>query len=383
MIICGVCGAHNDEGVAFCGSCGTYLGFAGEPADQPEQGRPGAAADTASSGKGTPPATPAAAPANSTPTPAANSAASDVVPLVVPVEASRGAGEAAPPRPPQPPPAPEGGATAEPVRPGAPSPRRRPAELPPEQREAQPGELICGHCGAGNVPTRGFCRRCGAVLADAPVVPPPPWWRRWLRRDRDGEPKAGYRPRRVVRRAYRGKVAFLVVLGLLGAAGWVYWPALNRMAATLVDRRSETSPVEPARLTASSWVPGHLPGLVLDNKTNTFWAPSGRREGRGQYLDVRFAEPFRLVAVVLFNGASARGPEYRAEGRPHTLRFTFTSPGAAATSREVVLKDVPGQQNLYMGVDDVSRVRVTIVDSVGGGPGRLVALAELEFRRRA
>jgi hypothetical protein len=174
-----------------------------------------------------------------------------------------------------------------------------------------------------------------------------------------------------------------VVLGLLGAAGWVYWPALNRMAATLVDRRSDTSPVEPAKPTASSFVPGHPPELVMDSKTYTFWAPSGRREGRGQYVDVRFAEPFRLVAVVVFNGASTKGPEYRAEGRPHTLRFTFTSPGAAETSREVVLKDAPGQQNLYLGVDDVSRVRVTIVDSVGGGPGRLVALAELEFRRRA
>ena len=403
MIICGNCGASNDDGVTFCGTCGKYLEFVGETADTPE----GEAAAKA----GTP-------------------AAADAVPLVVPVDAARGtaggaaaaagqaatAGEAeAPPRPPAPstasgastasapsteqaaprPPAPStapvppstpsaGAArdTAPPVLPGVAGPRRRPASLPPEDRKVQPGELICGNCGAGNAPTRGFCRRCGATLADAPVAPPPPWWRRWVSHDRDGQPRAGYRPRRAVRHAYRGKIAFVAVLGLLGAAGWTYWPTLTRLAASVVDRRSGTSPVEPLRLTASSHLRGHSEMLLLDGKSNTFWAPVTLREGRGQHVDASFRPPFRLVAAVVFNGASATGPGYRAQGRPRTLEFTFTT-AAGKSTREVVLKDEPGQQLLYLGVDDVTAVRTTIVDTTGTGPGKFVALAELGFLQRA
>jgi hypothetical protein len=216
---------------------------------------------------------------------------------------------------------------------------------------------------------------------DAPVVPPPPWWRRLLRSGRDRQAKAGERHRRVVRRSYRGKVVFLVVLALLAGAGWTYRNPIKRVAAAVVDRVGGTSRVDPLDLRASTSARDHGVKLLRDANTETFWAPAGR-DSR-PFVDVRFREGIRLVAVVLFNGASRDAQKFEAQGRPRTLRFTFRSPGKAPTTRDVVVKDEPRQQDLFLGVDDVTGLRITVLDSVGMEPGRRLALAELEFRQRA
>ena len=380
MIICGHCGASNDDGVTFCGTCGKYLAFVGEPgqpAGTPTKPEPVTASEPVTGPQ------PVAAPPTtaSSPQPAPTGGGqSDVEPLVVPVETGHATTAASPP--------PAGtessGATraAAPVLPGTPGLRPRPDQLPPEERKVEPGELICGQCGAGNVPTRRFCRRCGADLVDAQVVPEPPWWRRWLRAGRGRQHRAGDRPRRVVRRAYRGKVVFLVVLSLLATAGWVERAPIRRLAAAVVDRISDKRPVEPAALTASSSLPGHGYALVHDGKPFTYWAPDGGNDGRGEYLDVHFDRPIRLVAVVVFNGASPELPEFLAQSRPRTVRFAFSHPVAPRTERDVVLKDQPRQQDVFLGVDDVTRLRITVIDVTVGNPGTPVALAELQFYER-
>jgi ribosomal protein L40E len=381
VIICGECGARNDDGVTFCGSCGKYLAFVGEPGDRPEAAaepktvsEPAAHTEPAASAEpvsATAPGSPVATGSATSPTTAVSPAQaekgrdqSDVEPLLVPVEAG---------------PASTAGA---PVLPGAPGTRPRPAPLPPDERKVEPGELICGQCGAGNVPTRRFCRRCGSDLVDAQVQPEPPWWRRLLRAGRGRQRRAGERPRRVVRRSYRGKVVFLLVLSLLVTALWTQRAPLTRLSASVVDRVSDKRRVEPAELTASSSVRGHGYKLLRDGKTYTFWAPGGRNDGSGQYVDVRFATPIRLVAVVVFNGASRELPEFLAQSRPQTLRFTFSHPAAPRTERDVVLKDEPRQQDVFLGVDEVSRLRITVVDVKVARPGALVALAELQFYER-
>lgn len=350
MIICGVCGARNDDGVTFCGTCGRYLDFVGAPDARPAQTEPEPAKEAA----------PSVAASQSA---AAGPAGVDPTPLVVPVEAAAPEPAVAP---------------AAPVLPGAPGPKRRTAELPPEEREVEPGELICGHCGAGNVPTRRFCRRCGTDLVDAPVAPPPVWWRRLLRSGRAQQPWAGDRPRRVVRRSYRGKVVFLVVLSLLAAAGWTQRGPITRLAAAVIDRVGDTRRVTPADLTVSSFAVGHGPALLWDGNTDTFWASARPMP----HIDVRFRTPIRLVAVLVFNGASRDPQKFLARGRPDTLRFTFTSAGGVQTTRDVELKDDPAKQTLYLGVDEVKRLRITIVDTVGVRARGSVALGELEFYER-
>jgi hypothetical protein len=278
---------------------------------------------------------------------------------------------------------------AAPVLPGAPAAKRPLSALPPEERTVEPGERICGNCGAGNVPTRKFCRRCGADLVDAPVAPPPPWWRRLFQRDRSaaGQGKATpsweQRRRRVVRRSYRGKIAFVTVLALLGAGGWYGREPINRVVQSAIDRAGKTRSVPQLDVNASSDAPGHPAQLVQDGRTNTFWAPAGPGDGRLQYVTIRFREPFRVVAVVLHNGASVDPILFRKQARPHTLRFTFVRAGAPPATRDVELDDSPGTQQLFFGIDKVVRVRVQILDSSGVERGRLVALAELEFKERA
>ncbi len=118
MIVCKVCGATNEQGATFCGTCGAFLEWSGETV-QPD----GA----------TQPSTPAGPP------PPGGDAA-----------AAAGVGAA--------------GAATEPVTPVG----------PPTEPVPPPGSIICSNCGMANDPTRVYCSRCAtelaAVAAPAPAV---------------------------------------------------------------------------------------------------------------------------------------------------------------------------------------------------------------------
>ena len=114
MIICSGCGHANGQGDAFCGSCGGFLEWDGEPV--------------------------AAVPA---PRPA----------LVEAVPAQHSV------RVPQ-------------------AEHERPAPVRPDPVDLGPADLYCGSCGAGSASGRSFCRRCGAPLADAAPDERVGWWRR-------------------------------------------------------------------------------------------------------------------------------------------------------------------------------------------------------------
>jgi hypothetical protein len=257
MMVCTQCGFQNETEDAFCGSCGAFLEWAGEPAGSEESAPAGEAGTGAGAGaapsEGTAPAP--AETARQGPTEADAPAASETVVDVraeaqaadgdhvaagPATEAERGK-EAAPAAgrasaqtevrtrgaavvtgPPAPSPtreqvAPAPTPTAAPAGrpPGRPpgqtpvarrpddvtpvSQRKRPVPTkPPPRREVRPGDLICGQCQEGNDPDRRFCRRCGESLIEAKeaVAPPPvPWWKRLFIR----QPKvvaAGERPMR-------------------------------------------------------------------------------------------------------------------------------------------------------------------------------------------
>lgn len=107
MIVCKVCGTENEEGVGFCGSCGAFLEWSGEP--------------------------------------------------VTPDETTVVAGQAVTPSPTSLP-SPDATAT------------QRIEPLPATALPAEPGQLVCPTCGLANEPTRVYCRRCAAELAPAPVA---------------------------------------------------------------------------------------------------------------------------------------------------------------------------------------------------------------------
>lgn len=196
MQVCGECGAGTEVGEDFCGECGAYLEWDGRAA--------------------TPEAEPASPPAAQPHPPPAPAPAKSPPPREVPATAP-GATDAGPRQP-------------APVLPGAPAPKPRRHTPTPDRERINPGDLVCGECGAGNKPTRKFCRRCGHDLTDAPVARVS-WWRRLVHRSPRPGPVAGTRPQVRTRRFPRRLVGLLVVAALV----WGAW-ASRDLAATAYDR---------------------------------------------------------------------------------------------------------------------------------------------------
>ena len=116
MIVCKVCGATNEQGATFCGTCGAFLEWSGETVQADGTTQP-----VSSTAAGPPPVPPGG---DSASTAAGAAAATSATTTVTPV-----------------------GPPAEPV--------------PP------PGSIICSNCGMANDPTRVYCSRCATELAAA------------------------------------------------------------------------------------------------------------------------------------------------------------------------------------------------------------------------
>ncbi|MFZ3473833.1 NADase-type glycan-binding domain-containing protein [Streptomyces sp. 4.24] len=263
------------------------------------------------------------------------------------------------------------------VQPGtgeAAGPVRRRAEA--EEDAPRPGELICGRCGAGNVPARRYCRRCGAGLADAPVASKPPWWRR---RRTPRTHAAGERPPRRRRwRLPRPVVPVLLVLAP-AVAGYAFRADAWRALESVRDRMSKPEQTHASAVTASSAVPGHEAALAVDGTTDRYWAPGA---GRGEFLEADFGGPLRLLDLVVHPGASPVAEKFLREGRPGTLLLTAVGKDGRTTNKTVRLADVPGEQRFHFAVSDVVRLRITVLGSYGADGGRVVALGEVEFFKR-
>ncbi|MEE6288286.1 zinc-ribbon domain-containing protein [Georgenia sp. MJ173] len=267
-------------------------------------------------------------------------------------------------------------------KPGAPVPRRQVPAASADEPQPQPGDLICGACGAGNAPHRNFCRRCGASLADAPVQPQRSWWRRLLRPERRPGPSAGSRPRNRRRVHFPTRlVVVLVVLGLLVGAGWYFRGPLGDLYQGAVDRVAGDNPVNPAEPTASSALDGRPASQARDGFNNVSWAPVTLGDGAGEWIEFPFDDPFRLVTVVVTAGASPDEDQRLAEARPRDIRLSMTTPGGLVVE-EATLDDVAEPQGVTVGVSDVSAVRLTILSAYGENLQAPVAVAEVEFRGR-
>ncbi|ADG75162.1 conserved hypothetical protein [Cellulomonas flavigena DSM 20109] len=430
MTVCPECGTRNADDEQFCGACGTYLEWeAGArptpaPVDEPEHARLDEPATT--SDQGPQPATtsdqrpepattsdgepaaravpvpeptpaPVAAPAPGTAAAAAATAPAsepDAAPgtarepdaAPAPSHALAGVPEAGVPAaaaalvatPPPPPAAPPRQPAA--VRPGVP----RPAPAPrrgTDEPEPTPGDLVCGSCGAGNTPTRKFCRRCGASLADARVQPRRSWWYRlWHPEPRRG-PVAGYRPPR--RRRFPTRTAVTVlVLGALVTAAASLRPEIERFAITVLDRVQGNVAVNPVTVTASSELPDRPAAQARDGATNLAWSPAEPGEGIGQYLEMTFTQPFRLTRVLVHAGASDVEKEFLASASPRVLTLTATTATGTQQEVELTLADRVGLQSVAVGVDEVVALRLTISSTYRATPQTHVAVAEVELRGR-
>ena len=214
--VCGECGAPTEVGEDFCGECGAYLEWEerralpeeqpteSAPEEEPEEAR--TLVDRVKAAVGVGPAE-TSAPAESAartevpdaPPPTEPTGDPDPSPTEREAASPATAGGAAPAgaealvvRVP-PPPNDTGPRKPDAVKPGRPAPRAPRRPVARDREPLNPGDLVCGSCGAGNKPTRKFCRRCGNDLAEAEVAKIP-WWRRVFRRRPKEAAKVGTRP---------------------------------------------------------------------------------------------------------------------------------------------------------------------------------------------
>ncbi|MER6615401.1 discoidin domain-containing protein [Streptomyces xantholiticus] len=231
------------------------------------------------------------------------------------------------------------------------------------------------------MPTRRYCRRCGASLTDAPVVPRPSWWRRLFTRRPKPKPVAGERPPRRQWRRPRFLLP-LLVLCVLVAVGYAFRDEAGRALEAVRDRMSKTEQLHAVKVTASSAGKQHPAGLAVDGTTDKYWTPGRPGAAEGEYLEATFAEPVRLLDLVVHPGSSPVAEKFLTQARPSSLLVTVTSKDGRTTVRDVRLADVPGGQRFHLAVSDAVRVRLTVQDAYGGGADRHLAFAEVEFFRR-
>ncbi|GAB7187246.1 hypothetical protein ATKI12_7077 [Kitasatospora sp. Ki12] len=427
MPVCPDCGTVNGEGDDFCGNCGAYLGWS-RSAAAPAAAAPAAAApapqaepepvtSTAPSARTEPaaPATPTAPTAPETartestwraasrrvtrstrreqpPVPAAEpenpTPPAAEPPPAAPAEPPRTTSTRASTRTPAPAATPEPTPAPGPVAVPAPAPDPEP-EPPADPVAVQPAKpvaprpvvravaaeevpdgLPCPRCGTPNLPDRRFCRRCAAPLTVTAAPPKLPWWRtRWPFRRRVRMGGSGNALRRTIA---------LLVLAALVVAGILLYPAGQKAYQDVLDKLGSTAPITPSATSASAALDGHPATAADDGLTNSYWAAPAV----GDSITFDFRSPFRLVDLIVHTGGSADPQQFQQQARPLVLFLEVTSSDGEQHRKQLTLNDQPGPQTVATGISDVVQVKLTVREAAGTGPGRAIALAEVEFFKR-
>ncbi|MGC5053203.1 NADase-type glycan-binding domain-containing protein [Micromonospora sp. DT48] len=341
--------APAEPGGAFCAVCGSFLGWE-QPGDD------------------------AAAPVRSVEPAAATPVHSESPPPTEPAMDVPAAG-----RDPVPVDAPE--ATISAVQPARPRERRPLVRQQPLGSQDGSGDVVCPSCATGNPPQRRFCRRCGTALGSAAAPPVRlSWWRRFCRFLLRAA-RWLFRPRPGGWGLLRRVGAVLLAAALLAGLGYGAVRLGSRASDAIRDRLADPQPVSPVSVSASSHAADHPPELVADGISNSHWAPATGGAGRDEYVELTFADPFRLLDLIIHPGVSAQRDEFLRQARPAELELTaWTSRGSESTTLR--LTDQAGPQTFHWVVEDVVRLRLTVRNSYGNAPGRRTAIGEVEVFRR-
>lgn len=157
------------------------------------------------------------------------------------------------------------------------------------------------------------------------------------------------------------------------------FPFAGILVQDVRDKLSTAVPIGTARTVASAEVAGHPVTAAVDGATNRYWgAPAP-----GDWAEFSFAQPFRLLGVVIHTGASTRREDFDQQARPTALDLIVTTSDGTTTTVPVSLGDQPGPQTTNTGISNVLTVRVVIRGAAGLTPDRHIALGEVEFFKRS
>jgi hypothetical protein len=256
------------------------------------------------------------------------------------------------------------------------------------QRVAQPGDLICGQCGAPNQPTRNFCAGCGSVLADARVVPQP-WWRRWIRRRGPKVRTAGSRPRRRSRARTVGRwvwrmvkytaVVLIVAFTALFAFSSPFRDAVKAQAVSVKEKVEDyfdlrIAPVRPVNVSATAETPGHAAALAADNAPNTYWAAPLATQP--PVLTLTFDHEVDLRRAIVRIGI---GADFQAAQRPKKLHLVYSTGKTA----DIELEDKPDPQTVGItNSKGATKVDVFVSELYPSLNGADVVISEIEWFER-
>jgi hypothetical protein len=273
--------------------------------------------------------------------------------------------------------------------------QRKPPQVrrQPPSRKLQPGDLVCGECGEGNVATRKFCSRCGTSLAEAQVVKTP-WWRKLLPRRGAKVRKSGERSKGRGRGG-KTKLGLIVsntfktlrrVIALLLVLGGVAYGLFTPFRGWVNERAAETkgtfermffpqyAPVSAAEApVASVTSPDHPPNNAVDSKSDTYWgAPLGAVEPN---MVVKFDRTVNLVKIIVHNGD---GKGFKETHRAQKLHLVFSN----GTTTDIHLQDRPDPQTVEVdGGEGVNSVEIHVESTFKSASGidANLAISEIEF----
>ncbi|WP_432423164.1 NADase-type glycan-binding domain-containing protein [Streptomyces pseudovenezuelae] len=264
-----------------------------------------------------------------------------------------------------------------PVLPGRPAPQRPQTVRAPGEELGADGGTPCPWCATRNRPERHYCARCAMPMAGEGQAPGRlPWWRRLLGFRNRETPWAGDRPR--LRRAFDRVLTWLTAAVVLTLVIWLAFSIPKGVQATR-DHFAKRAQVAPDSVSASRSYPGHKPALAFDKLNDTWWGPGVSESGRGEWIEVKFEEPTRLLDLLITPGVSARADQISQSALPHRIEATITLANGKTAKRELTLDQGAGAQRRAFRVGEVTKVRFTIESAYLISGTKQVAIAEIEF----
>lgn len=294
-------------------------------------------------------------------------------------------------------------------KPGQSKARPAPVTKSAPSKEINHGDLVCGHCGEGNPPSRKFCRRCGESLTEAVAVKLS-WWKKILRalRPKPKQYEAGQRKGRGGQRGTgvrdarsKSQVLFFrlntwlfrigAILGVAAVLGFGVEPirqklhlpnvreqAINKIKNVLTPK---FDPVRPVGATGAA-EKDHAAGLAIDLVSNSFWSPPPSGDGGvGGTLRVRFERPFDLARMLVTSGTAGTDAENGFVSRPRINELELIVNGDVATSKRITLKDIDKPQTIKQTLKGITTLDMKVVSVYPAAtPTKSsAAISEIEF----